>query len=314
MKTSYFLSLSVLLFLLSCNSVSNNKIKKVSPVVKSKIDNKSIISHIDSSDALAEYRKFVSSLDTLDVSNSLKAANKYQQLLFKENSVSKERAFLTYYEFYEALERNLIHRHDEDTTNYEILFFNQDSTGKKLPEPSRLVNYKKHLLQNGFQLTFSIDGNVSIERSLDFIIKWFYPFVSEEMREYIKQLNKENKEGFVDDGGIVIDPKQYIDRIIKWEKFASKFPTFIFIDRIVEEQHMLLTYLLEGIDNTPLMDEDNKMISEYYSTAYNYLQKTFPNSKTNDLVHPYYIAVLQKNKIMQANLLDNYRKKGIIDF
>jgi hypothetical protein len=71
--------------------------------------------------------------------------------------------------------------------------------------------------------------------------------------------------------------------------------------------------LLKGMDNSPVLRDDQKTIDDYYKTAYSYLQNAFPSTQTNKIINPYFKLFSQKNYAKASNLLKIYQKQGIID-
>jgi hypothetical protein len=82
-----------------------------------------------------------------------------------------------------------------------------------------------------------------------------------------------------------------------------------------KNKQFLLTFLLIGLDNTPVTSFENGEIDDYFKTAYTYLQATYPNSQTNKLIAPYFAAMLKKDKSKTAQILNDYKKqKWMLDF
>ncbi|MFW9598827.1 MAG: hypothetical protein ACMV0Y_12870, partial [Paludibacter sp.] len=72
-----------------------------------------------------------------------------------------------------------------------------------------------------------------------------------------------------------------------------------------------LTYLLSGMDNSPLYDDvDHLQLAEYYTKAYTYLLKKYPDSETAGLVRPYYEAIRKKQKSEVNALYKKYVVAG----
>jgi hypothetical protein len=259
---------------------------------------------------LAEYAEYVLTLDTTDIKTPGLAAEKYKKLFTgKEPSVA-DSAFFIFNQLYEKLYRNLNELHDKDTTNYDPLVASYQPDVR--PEISRnLIIYNRLLHENGFQIAMT-EGMTYIQEDRDFIASCFYPFVSKTMKEYLVELNKENQEGFAEDAGMIISPRQLASRILWWENFIRNNASFIYIEEARENKKYFLTFLVEGMDNTPLLSDDHKTVEDYYETAYDYIRKSYPLSETNKLVGVYFEALLKNNSEEANRLLSKYRKEGII--
>ena len=184
------------------------KIKNLYPIVLVTI----LIACKGGNRALSQYDGFLATLDTLHVESATVAAKKYK-LFFKNEDVKiRDEGFVLFTNYYERLEASLNTLHERDSIDYEPLYM-IDSNGKELPAPKRLKQYNDKLKSNGFQIGFT-EGYSYIQENRDFISKWFYGFVSSTMKKYLEQLNKENKEGFQDDAALIIEPKQYVNRLV----------------------------------------------------------------------------------------------------
>lgn len=114
------------------------------------------------------------------------------------------------------------------------------------------------------------------------------------------------------DGGIIISPQAYSDRLIWWDNFISTNKNFVLLNNAKEHQKKLLTFYMTGLDNSPLLAYENGGLSEYYKTAYEYLRVTHPESEITRVVSPFYSLLLQEDTAGAARILDVYRKKGLI--
>lgn len=305
MKTTQILTIVVLTLLVACKQTQHPATEVTAQsAISSAHDNTPV-----SQGTLSEFKFFVSKLDTLDVKSVGLAAQKFNVLLKDEDVSARDSAFVVFNTFYEKLDANLNEVHETDTTDYLPLVVSD------IEVPVKLKEYNKLLRENGFEVSLT-EGVTYIKQDRNFIEKWFYPHVSTTMKEYLLQLNKENKEGFADDAGLIINPKEFVDRTIWWGKFIQSNPSFILLNKAEEDLKYYLTILLEGMDNTPVMSyEKEGEVNEYFRDAYLYLQNEFPASQANKVVNPYFKALQQGDAAKAKSLLNDYRSKGyIIDF
>lgn len=300
-------SLCFLTILLACNETQNKRTNTAHS------DTTTVGNSTKSFDVINEYKQFVSKLDTFNVETATIAAKKYQELFQNVDVTIKDEAFVIFNTHYEKLDKNINELHEKDTTNFDPLIM-LDASGKGLPVSKKLREYNDRLKRNGFEVS-STEGISYIQQDRDFIAKNFYTYVSPTMREYLEQLNKENKEGFQEDAGLTIEMKQYVNRLVWWDQFIHKNLGFISIDKAKENRKYFLTFFLQGMDNSPVISYETNTIDDYYKTAYTYLQNNFPNSETNKIVNPYFKALLQNDKRKATALINEYKKSGvIIDF
>ena len=131
------------------------------------------------------------------------------------------------------------------------------------------------------------------------------------MEKYLVQVNKENEEGFIDDAGLLITPLHLSKRVLWWENFLREHPQFVFTEEIKQKQKGNLTFLLEGIDNTPLFDYQSKRLSENYKEAFEHVLKNHPQSSTAEVIKPYFEALQKKDTKTVTALLKQYKTAGV---
>ena len=206
----------------------------------------------------------------------------------------------------------LLDQHYKNYTDQSA--FTISNTGNVMPKTQQAKQYLSQLHSNGFTLSVE-EGSTYVKQDVDFIAKHFYNTLSSTMRTYLERVRIENKEGFLSDAAMVITPTALAQRIIFWDEFLMNYPSFVFNETIKEKQREYLTFLLEGVDNTPLFKHQSKELSEKYEEAYQYILAKHPISKLVFIVEPYYQA-LQMHFYNQAQkVLKQYRSEGkILDF
>jgi len=256
---------------------------------------------------IKEYKTFISQLDSMDATSSTKAAEKFKEIFVNQSTLLCDSGFVIFQILYDSLELNLSNAHQNDTTNYEPLL-----SGNQLTVSQKLKDYRNNLKNNGFKISSS-EGVSYIEQDRNFIAKIFYSFVSPLMKNYLTEIQKENKEGFAIGGNITISPRQLVDRNIWYEKFCYENPNFVFAENCKNYKKAYLTYLLCGYENTSLYAEkDTKQLSDFYINAYNYLNSKYSGSQTAQMILPYYTALKQKQTSNALAILKSYYIKGLI--
>ena len=134
------------------------------------------------------------------------------------------------------------------------------------------------------------------------------------MKTYLVQQNKEDKEGFSEDAGLMITPKQLAQRVVWWEDFFLNNPYSLISPRAKANWIMYLDVLLSGMDNSPVVEYTDNTISTDYQTAYEYMQRSHPLSESNKFVAPYYKLLLKKDKNGAERLLKQYRNQWATNY
>jgi hypothetical protein len=256
------------------------------------------------------YRSFLLTLDTNKMESSTKAAVEFTNLFKGQPANICDRAYFLFDKYDEKLCENIDKNHFKDTSIiYDSLLTGSLKTHYQLSD--KLKRYAQKLKDNGFKV-YTSEGVTYIGRDLDLVAKWFYKYVSPVMKEYLIQLNKEDKEGFAEDAGLTISPRQFVDRTVWWEKFTVKYPGSIVYNEAEKNWKEYLGTLLYGMENSPVITYSEKSIHNYYKDAYTYLNYSYPSTKTNKIVNPYFKLLLQENADEANRLLKQYRKNQII--
>jgi hypothetical protein len=265
------------------------------------------LSSSDENPKISEFKAFVSKLDSTDVVSATKALDKYRELFAEQSPSLCDSGFVVFQALYDSIETHLNIKCQNDTTNYEpLLLADQTSIPKKLKD------FQKHLVVNGFKIS-SNEGVAYIEQDRAFVARNFYPFVTPEMKAYLNELLKENREGFAANGAISITPSQLVDRAVWYEHFLAKYPDFVFIGNCKDYHKAYLTYLLCGYESTSIYkNKETQEMSDYFVTAYNYMNSRYRDSEVSKLVNPYYDSLKQKQASNAQSTLKNYRIKGLI--
>jgi hypothetical protein len=298
--------LSQLAFLLmvlfaSCNKPANNQSSIANDSTLFLNDSSMLSENAD----LVAFRAYIQQLDSTDAKSMELSMNEFKRIFSNKSTGLCDSAYCIYQELIDTLELKLNDNLLNDTTDYLPLFTNT-TVSKKL----KLA--KAELLKYGFKYAVS-EGQVYIEQDRSYLIKNLMPLFSEPMKAYLQQIEKENREGFIDDAGIVIQPKQHVDRIIWYEQFIAENPDFMLIKNCKSYKKAYQTYLFTGIHNTSLFEDEEKMVlSSYFVAAYSYVSKVYPQSELALLVEPFRLAIEQKQLSVVEDLLKKYTIKGLI--
>lgn len=254
---------------------------------------------------ITAYRMFVHSLDSSKAESVTQALNEFKRAFSGKSTGLCDSTYQVLQELIDTVELKLNDKLQSDTTDYSALYTNANV-------PPKIASAQKILQKDGFKFGTS-EGMVYIEQDRSYITKNLLQMFSAPMQAYLLQIEKENREGFMEDAGIVISPRVHVERIVWYEKFITENPAFVLIKNCKDYRKAYFTYLLTGIDNTMLYENEEEMkLSPYFAQAYKYLLKTYPDSETAALVLPYKQAIEQKQKSVVEELLKKYVIKGLI--
>lgn len=257
---------------------------------------------------VAAYRQFLAQLDSSRLENVTAAADKFKELFQGPPATVADSGYVLFDGFYEELTNKVNELHYEDETDYSPLVLEL-----KEPIPKKLKDFNDRLIANGFQVART-EGYTYFKQDRDFVAKHFYSFISPTLKEFLVQVNKENKEGFTEDAGLTIAPTQLAGRVLWWESFIKKNPGFILLKAAEAERKGYLYTLFEGMDNSPVLSYDTYRLDPYYKEAYQYLQIKAPNSEANQLIKPYFVALQSQDTSKANNLLTRYKLEGLVGY
>lgn len=141
------------------------------------------------------------------------------------------------------------------------------------------------------------EGSYYIGEEGGWLLKEFKSILSKSWKNYFALRDVEIKEGFSEDGGLIITWEKLGDRIINWERFLARYPRFP-LNKSVNYYHTLyVRTLLSGIDNSRISGwEDNRLFPEV-KREYERFIKVNIKSKYHQIFKDYY-EVLSKNKFV----------------
>jgi hypothetical protein len=258
---------------------------------------------------LKEFDYFIQNLDKSKFYSNSIAANKFKELFINERIDIKDSAFVVFDKFYDEVQNKLNDLHINDNSEYWILF-NKSNNNQKKQIPDVILNYRKDLLENGFDISMS-EGNTWIKQDWNFVSKNFYGILSPTMKEYCTFQNTINREETLEDGAFMISPTRLAERIIWLENFINLNPEFILIERCKLYYKSFLYLLLNGSDHSQILD-DNENINSKFSDAFNFITLEYSESKSAKLILPIYNFFINKEKTKAHNLINKYHQDGII--
>ncbi|AFM03008.1 hypothetical protein Fleli_0541 [Bernardetia litoralis DSM 6794] len=266
-----------------------------------------------------EYHTFVASLDTTQMSSSKKAVEKYKELYATATSEQADEGFLIFDRLYNSIAFNLDEQHYKNGAKngkydkYDQIagIYNGYNDGKDAPP--EMIAYNNELASHGFGIGMT-EGSTFVLQNRDFLKDTFYDKVSEPMKSYLVQKNKEAKEMFSSDGGLLISPTRLAERVIWAEEFIKENPNFYseLMEELKASKKMYLTYLFEGMDNTPLFDYQTKQLNQDFEEAYQTITSSYSDTETAAMIKPYYEAIKNKNTKKQDELMTKYQAEDKI--
>ena len=147
------------------------------------------------------------------------------------------------------------------------------------------------------------EGENGIDMKSSFYYDLFKNYVTDDYKEYLELMAKENEEGFALDGGLVITYKELGERIATWEHFKEKYSNSDLTPIVDGQCNMYRSIYILGLPNTPTMDEnvngEAKAIYEENVQEFNRFMKKYPDSPTVELIE-YFLENYKDENISQV--------------
>ena len=195
---------------------------------------------------------------------------------------SGDMAFKGFLEMQEIELKAVNERHKSSPINESLA----NAIFRKMKLSPRQKSFVDSVEANGFAVEIG-EGMSYVVWDWLFFSRYNISFLSPGVRSFIKQMGKDQKEGFAKDASLTITPVQLADRVVWWKKFRDENPSFILQEMEREHTHKFLLALVNGTDNTPLLTGENELF-EFYVEVKEHLSKNYPRSPVTRLLVPYY--------------------------
>lgn len=281
-----FLLVAIVLY--ACGNTKENKTASTSPIDSLSLD----------TDKLKAYQSFLNQLDTNEMTNISKAAE-YFTTSFKGTSTNtNDSAYSLFNSFHWKVnfrvEENLILKDMEKY--FEVINDKIDNAVK--PTVNKIQ-------QSGFRFGIT-EGSIYISPDFAFQRKHFFEALSPAMQTYFAQEEKEDQEGYADDGGLVVEPKIIAERIVFWEKFDAQYPQFRWKSKVKHSIKNYTSVIFNGMDNSPIFYENQ--LDSAYLVAYQFLKKENAQTEIGKQATQY-LDLLEKNKGKDSPDAKDFRTK-----
>jgi hypothetical protein len=156
----------------------------------------------------------------------------------------------------------------------------------------------------------STEGSYYIGESAGWFGTKFQEVLTEPYKEYLHFRSKEIREGFSEDAGLLISWDQLRYRIITWESFLNKYPTFPEKQSIQAYLDIYIRVFLSGMDNSRIHDCQDMTLDKDVRAAYEKFIRENKASKYYELVKDYYEMIKRNNFIVPKNVDEYLKNKG----
>jgi len=255
------------------------------------------------SPAVQAYSRYLTTLDTTLLSTTQPAYREFKRLFTGQPAEVGDTGFMLFYTFL----RNL----NTDTAAVQKLVGSYPldtlAAAEEMDEPLSARHKKaRQTLADNFFIVHEDEGIGYLVPGWRLMPHYFAAYVTPTMKEVIAQSAKDDKEGFQNDAGLTMEPRQLAARTVWWERFMARNPHHIYHEWAKSNYNILLLAMVSGMDNTPVTDYDSAdRITPFFDTAYRMIRDSFPDSRTNTVIAPYWQAIRTKDTLTRKRIRDS---------
>jgi hypothetical protein len=216
----------------------------------------------------------------------------------KVDSLSRDSMFADFNDFFALITNSYLE-------NNNIL---QNKSSANIPD-STVKRIKSDLSQYGMNLT-TAEGEYYLEPETGWLLKEFGDNLSAAYRGFLLLSASEEKEKFAEDANLLISQDTCISRILKWEDFMGQYPSFISINKALDNYTRYLEAFLTGTENTNVFDPATRKLNEISKKAFEAYIKNNPGRKSSRIVKEYY-NLLKASDFLYTDKVDSFMLEKI---
>jgi hypothetical protein len=244
----------------------------------------------NSGDIVQTYTQYLRSLDSLDLSTSQLAQKEFDTLFSVQSPPVCDTGFMLYWTF--------LHILNTQDSGALAKFIGHAGVQEKATQ--------QKLTANNFVVGEEEGGSGSyLDPAWTLVGRHFSKFISVPMKEVIEQETIGEKRPFLNDDALIVDPSDLVHRAIWWEQFQTRYPHHIYDSTARSNYNVLVYVMIAGVDNTPVAGFDStQSIDPYYDSVYKLLHDSFPDSRANTIIAPWWRALLAKDTMTMKKIRD----------
>jgi len=282
----------------SCHDTPKPKIAGLDATPKNHLEG-----YPNGSPAVQAYSRYLITLDTTNLSVTQPAYREFQRLFTGQPAEVGDTGFLLFY--------TLLRHLNTDTPAVQRLLGSYPldtlAAAEEVDEPLSPRHQKaRQTLADHFFIVHEDEGMGYLLPGWRLMPRYFGTYITPTMKEVIAQSAKDDKEGFQNDAGLTMESRQLATRTVWWERFMARNPHHIYFEWAKSNYNLLLYAMVAGMDNSPVIDYDSAgKLTPYFDTAYQVIRDSFPDSRANQVITPYWRAILAKDTVAQKRIIDS---------
>ncbi len=235
----------------------------------------------------SSFKKYLDNLDTNKVESIAYAMDYINTCILASDTMSGDSCLLCFHRLFYEVVNNI---EDSIMTKYSIV---ADSI--LMNAKTKEVNvFSDNMAQCGAGV-FASEGGVYLDLLSNYENDNFKNRVTKDVQVYLTLREKELKEGFSEDAGLLISFDELYQRVKELEGFMNKYPKSTWVADAQYSYNEYLSTLLTGMDNSPVFDMETHVLKPEMKKLFQKIIKDDPGGKTTKIVTDFYNLLVKNN-------------------
>jgi hypothetical protein len=158
----------------------------------------------------------------------------------------------------------------------------------------------------------ALEGD-QIEDQPDFLYYNFRNRVSTDVKKYLKNVSDEDKEGYSEDGGLMISFEDVYKRAKFWEKFMTDYPHSLCLENAQLKYESYINDLLTGEDNSPTFDIETNILDPKIKALYRKIIMDEPESTTSKIILSWFNLIARHGFTRNDTVINTFVKENKLE-
>jgi hypothetical protein len=173
---------------------------------------------------------------------------------------------------------------------YENNLNNNEALKSKLRkggDDSDISGFVDELNQHGINLALS-EGECYLEADQEYLFENLKNHLSLASSEFLRMKMMDEKSSLVVEGLHTLSADSLAKKVIDWEDFIRRFPSYISINEAENLYSDYLSLFLGGTENSPVFNLESKKLDDGFKLAYESFIQNYPDRKSAGIIKQYY--------------------------
>ena len=232
-------------------------------------------------------------------------------IMAETNTQTADELIVEYLDYQERfLEKGIANYQDEMNRLQEYFDLETETIDAKDIKEAELKGFFLSFTNAGFRF-IAVEGTLMPIVDYSFL-DGYKTYVSEDISEYGRFMALNSNQPWARDGGIMIPLSDLADRIAMAEMYVSDYPDAVMKEEVIRQYTLYLHAFLVGLDNTPLVSDDEKEVDAGFVKAFYYFMERYPALKTTELVQ-LLMNELERTVLMRPYSTDDEAQKAAFE-